>query len=181
MLTGGRTHDLDHLVHVINGMLRQRERLMQEVKKICDSVAHKSGTPLTRLLQGIEAVQRQAVAVEDYKAAVDEATVETKSVLATFAAILRISEIESDAGRAGFTDLDVSAVVAHAVDLYDPVADEISLRLIRLVPASGPVRMRGDPSPLFEALANLSITFQSSRRGTGASQCPVSPAMRWQV
>ena len=151
----GRTHDLDRLTHVINGMLGELERLMQEVKGVCDAVAHDLRTPLTRLLAGLERARRRAGSAEAYQAAIDEAIVETKSVLTTFAAILRISEIESGARRAGFTDADVAAVVADAVDLYEPVAEEKGVRLVRSVPEGGPVRMRGDPNLLFEAVANL--------------------------
>ena len=44
--------DLDRLIRVINGMLDDIERLMQEVKGVCDSIAHDLRTPLTRLLAG---------------------------------------------------------------------------------------------------------------------------------
>jgi signal transduction histidine kinase len=151
----GRTHDLDRLAHVINGMLGELERLMQEVKGVCDAVAHDLRTPLTRLLAGLERARRRAGSTGDYQAAIDEAIGETKSVLATFAAILRVSEIESGERRAGFTDADVSKVVADAVDFYEPVAEEKGVRLVRSVPASGPVTLRGDPSLLFEAVSNL--------------------------
>jgi signal transduction histidine kinase len=153
--THGQTDDLDRLAIVINGMLGEIERLMQEVKGVCDNIAHDLRTPLTRLLAGMERMRRRAVSSEDYAAAVDDAILETKDVLNTFAAILRISEVESGARRAGFTDADLSEVVADAVEFYEPVAEARGVRLVHLAPEGAPVMMRGDPSLLFEAVGNL--------------------------
>ena len=149
----GGSGDLDRLADVVNGMLGELERLMQEVKGVCDAVAHDLRTPLTHLLAGLERTRRRAGSPEDYQAAIDEAIQETRGVLQTFAAILRISEVESGARRAGFTDADLSAVVADAVELYEPVAEAKGVRLT--ADAAGPVEMRGDPGLLFEAVANL--------------------------
>jgi signal transduction histidine kinase len=151
----GRTDDLDRLVHVINGMLGELERLMQEVKGVCDNIAHDLRTPLTRLLAGLERTRRRAGSAEDYATAVDEAILETKDVLRTFAAILRISEVESGARRAGFTDADLSAVVADAVEFYEPMAEEKGVRLRSRPVEDAAAVIRGDPSLLFEAVANL--------------------------
>jgi signal transduction histidine kinase len=140
---------------VINGMLGELERLMQEVKGVCDNIAHDLRTPLTRLLAGLERTRRRTGSAQDYAAAIDEAVVETKAVLKTFAAILRISEVESGARRAGFTDADLSEVVADAVELYEPVAEERGVRLHRLASDDLAMVMRGDPNLLFEAVANL--------------------------
>jgi signal transduction histidine kinase len=152
--THGRTDDLDRLVTVINGMLGELERLMQEVKGVCDNIAHDLRTPLTRLLAGLERTRRRTASAEDYAAAIDEAVLETRNVLKTFAAILRISEVESGARRAGFTDADLREVVADAAELYEPMAEEKGVRL-RVLSGGCPVVMRGDPSLLFEAVANL--------------------------
>ena len=73
----GRRDDLDRLVHVINACSAELERLMQEVKGVCDNIAHDLRTPLTRLLAGLERTRRRAGPIEDYAAAVDEAIPET--------------------------------------------------------------------------------------------------------
>jgi signal transduction histidine kinase len=153
--THGRTEDLDRLAIVINGMLGEIERLMQEVKGVCDNIAHDLRTPLTRLLAGLERTRRRAASSEDYATAIDEAVVETKAVLNTFAAILRISEVESGARRAGFTDTDLSEVIADSVEFYEPVAEANGVRLVHLAPEDNLATMRGDPSLLFEAVGNL--------------------------
>jgi signal transduction histidine kinase len=152
--THGKTDDFDRLSHVINRMLGELERLMQEVKGVCDNIAHDLRTPLTRLLAGLERARRRAESAEDYAAAVDEAIVETKDVLKTFGALLRISEVESGARRAGFTDADLREVAVDAAELYEPVAEAKGVRLL-LSPDAHPVVVRGDPNLLFEAVGNL--------------------------
>ncbi|HZC98213.1 MAG TPA: histidine kinase dimerization/phospho-acceptor domain-containing protein, partial [Bradyrhizobium sp.] len=152
--THGRTGDLDRLIHVINGMLEDIERLMQDVKGVSDSIAHDLRTPLTRLLGGLERVRRRARTPEEYADAVDDAIVETRNLLGTFTAMLRISEVESGARRAGFTSVNLGQLVTDAVELYEPMAEEKGITL-QLGPARIAAVMRGDPSLLFEAVGNL--------------------------
>jgi signal transduction histidine kinase len=68
--------------------------------------------------------------------------------------MLRISEVESGARRAGFEQVDLSRVVADALELYEPMAEERGIRL-QLVSEAHAVMMRGDPSLLFEVVGNL--------------------------
>ena len=152
--TVGRSGDLDRLTQLINGMLDEIERLMQEVKGVCDNIAHDLRTPLTRLLAGLERAGRRAHSVDEYAVAADEAAVETRGILKTFAAMLRISEIESTARRAGFTGVDLSQVVADVIEFYEPMAEENGISLQIETSGSAAV-MRGDPSLVFEAIANL--------------------------
>lgn len=150
----GEGDDLDRLADVINDMLSELERLMQEVKGVCDNIAHDLRTPLTRLLAGLERTRRRAGPVEEHAIAIDEAIVEMRGILQTFAALLRISEVESGARRAGFTDTDLAEVLADAVELYEPVAEARRIRLWLAPGTSRPI-IRGDPNLLFEVIGNL--------------------------
>lgn len=151
---GGTQGDLDRLIRVVNRMLDEIERLMHEVKGVTDEIAHDLRTPLTRLLAGLERTSRRARSAEEYSAAVEEAITETRSILATFGALLRIAEVESGARRAGFTTLDLNAVAADVADFYEPMAERKSIRL-SLEASRAPVELPGDPSLLFEAIGNL--------------------------
>ena len=77
-----------------------------------------------------------------------------RGILQTFAALLRISEVESGARRGGFTDTDLVEVLADAVELYEPVAEAKRIRLWLAPPESRPI-IRGDPNLLFEVAGNL--------------------------
>jgi signal transduction histidine kinase len=150
----GRTGDLDRLAHVINGMLDEIEGLIHEVKGVCDNIAHDLRTPLTRLLAGLERAHRRARTRADFTTAIEDAIIETRAVLRTFSAMLRISEVESGARRIGFTSVDLAQVVADVAEFYEPVADEKGVSLD--LRADGVAAMLpGDPSLLFEAVGNL--------------------------
>lgn len=151
----GTSGDLDRLTKVVNAMLDDIERLMHDVKGACDSVAHDLRTPLTRILARLERAQRRAVRPEDYAAAIDDAAVEIRGVLKTFSSLLRISELEDGARRAGFADIDLTGVARDVIEYYEPLAEDRDIRLT-LEPAHPPsFMMKGDPSLLFDAIANL--------------------------
>jgi signal transduction histidine kinase len=152
---GRSAGDLDRLIHVVNGMLEDIERLMHEVKGVTDDIAHDLRTPLTRLLAGLERARRRATSVEDYAAAVDEATEDIKGILATFAALLRISEVEDGARRGAFTTVDLARVAADVAELYEPVAEEKGVGFRLDLDPAAPAELAGDPSLLFDAIGNL--------------------------
>jgi signal transduction histidine kinase len=151
---GGTAGDVDRLVHVVNRMLDEIERLMHEVKGVTDEIAHDLRTPLTRLLAGLERARRRAHSVEEYGAAVDEAIAETRGILATFGALLRIAEVEAGARRAGFTTLDLNTLAADVADFYEPLAERKGISL-SLEADGAAAEIAGDPSLLFEAISNL--------------------------
>lgn len=151
---GSAGDDLDRLVTVVNGMLGDIERLMHEVKGACDNIAHDLRTPLARLLAGLERAQRRATSATDYQEAVEAAIAETLSLLTIFNAMLRISEVEDGARRAGFTDIDLAAITGDAVEFYAPSADDKRITLDYAHDAAA-VPLRGDASLLFEAIGNL--------------------------
>ena len=147
--------DLDRLVHLVNGMLDDIERLMREVKGVTDDIAHDLRTPLTRLLGGLERARRRTTSSEEYARAVDAAIAETKAVLGTFSALLRIAEVEDGARRAGFTRIDLGQIAADVVEFHAPVAEERGVLLSFDTDAAALTQMYGDPSLLFEAISNL--------------------------
>jgi signal transduction histidine kinase len=136
-------------------MLDEIERLMQEVKGVCDGIAHDLRTPLTRMLAGLERARRRASSTEGYAAAIDEAVIETRSVLKTFSALLRIAEVEDGARRAGFAQIDLEIVARDVTEFYEPLADEKGIALTFASRGTPPFTMDGDSSLLFEAIGNL--------------------------
>ncbi len=147
--------DLDRLVYLVNGMLDDIERLMREVKGVTDDIAHDLRTPLTRLLGGLERARRRTTSADEYARAVDAAIAETKAVLGTFSALLRIAEVEDGARRAGFMRIDLGQIAADVVEFHAPVAEERGVSLSFDTDAPSLTQMSGDPSLMFEAVSNL--------------------------
>ncbi|KAG8150356.1 sensor histidine kinase [Burkholderia catarinensis] len=147
--------DVGRLVHVVNSMLDEIERLMHEVKGVCDAIAHDLRTPLTRLLAGLERTQRRARNEADYRVAIDDTIAETASILHTFNALLRISEIESHARQQNFAVVDLATITDDVVEYYEPTAEDKRVTLEYRRTPDGPLELQGDRNLLFEALANL--------------------------
>jgi signal transduction histidine kinase len=83
----------------------------------------------------------------------EQAAAQTDLLLQRFAAMLRISEIESMNRRGGFTDVSLPALVREVGELYEPLADEKRIALsVRTVDVPA---VKGDRPLLFEAISNL--------------------------
>jgi len=153
----GNNDDIDRLVRVVNSMLDQIERLMGEVKGVCDSVAHDLRTPLTRLLAGLERARRRNLSRDEREVELARAIDEVQQMLRTFAALLRISEMEDGARRASFREVDLGQLVADVVEYYEPAAEAKAIRL-SYAPgpaAQAPLMILADADLMFEALGNL--------------------------
>lgn len=152
--TRGNGDDIDRIATVVNQMLDELERLMSEVKGVCDDIAHDLRTPLTRLLAGLERAQRRNLREEDYAAAIDNAIEDARGLLSTFRALLRISEIEASARRSNFSEVDLNRIGEDAAEFFEPLAEEKNIRL-QFSPASTPCLLFGDAQLLFDATCNL--------------------------
>ncbi|WP_246704224.1 ATP-binding protein [Rhizobium sp. P38BS-XIX] len=153
--TGRAGGDIDRLATVVNEMLNEIERLMHEVKGVCDNIAHDMRTPLTRLLGSLERARRRAGSVEEYHGYVDESLEEVRNILKTFGALLRISEVEDGLRRSGFVEVDLKTIARDAVEFFEPAAEECGVSLVYTSSSDEPAVISGDPSLLFEAIANL--------------------------
>jgi signal transduction histidine kinase len=168
----GSNDDLDRLALTFNRMLDRIAALMESLKQVSSDIAHDMRIPLTRLRNRLEA---GLAAPDERDQAMEGALADLDAILETFAAILRIAQIESGARRAAFRPHDLSVIARTVVDAFAPSAEEAHQRL-RLADA-GPVLVDGDPELLTQMLVNLVenalrhagpsalITVQTERRG----------------
>src|SRR5471030_2777394 len=152
--TRGNLDDIDRLANVVNSMLDELERLMSEVKGVCDDIAHDLRTPLTRLIAGLERAQRRGLREDEYAQTLESAITEAKGLLLTFKALLRISEIENSARRSHFAPLDLNVIASDAAELYEPLAEERGISLT-FNSSQMPAVIAGDAQLLFDAVCNL--------------------------
>ncbi|MBN8747198.1 MAG: HAMP domain-containing histidine kinase [Variovorax sp.] len=150
----GTLDDVDRLAQVVNGMLDEIERLLHEVKGVTDDVAHDLRTPLTRMLAGLERAQARVLSSEEYAEIVDRTSEQAKLLLRLFQALLTISDIENRTDRSDFEVVALDRVVADAVELFEPAAEERQLTF-RLELAPEPVAIMGNRDLLFNAVSNL--------------------------
>jgi signal transduction histidine kinase len=149
----GTRDEWDELADNLNTMLARIEELTESTRQVADNVAHDLRTPLTHLRGRLEKALARRPDVAQYRILVRAAIVELDALLQTFTSLLRISRIEMGDQTAGFGRLDLSAIAREVVDLFDPTAEEASVRLCLC--ESGPASVIGDRDLLFDAIANL--------------------------
>jgi signal transduction histidine kinase len=79
--------------------------------------------------------------------------VEADQLLSTFAALLRIAQIESGSRKSGFKDIDLTNIFERVADAYRAVAEDQGKTLVTHL-ATG-VRVVGDNELLLQMVANL--------------------------
>ncbi len=150
---GKNGDELDRLAAIVNDMLDQIERLMGEVKGVCDSIAHDLRTPLTRLRSQLYRVQQQMREEDPNATLIERCTTDIDEVLARFRALLRISELEDRSRREGFVAVDLGQTLQHVHELYAPLAEDQQQQFV--LEAEQGLVVQADPDLLFEALGNL--------------------------
>jgi signal transduction histidine kinase len=144
--------DLSRLALTINRMLDRNAALMDSLHQVTSDVAHDLRTPLTRLRQRLERSARQA-ADPAHRAEIEGALRDVDAILSTFAALLRISEVEAGARRAAFKPVDLQALVRAVAEDFAPAAEDTGHRLEF---ADGPpVWIDGDAELLTQMTVNL--------------------------
>ena len=149
----GSHDEFDELVNHLNAMLERISVLMEDVRRVSDSIAHDLKTPLTRLRNDLELIQRNTEGHPALREHAEQALQEADGLLSTFNALLRIARIESGHRRAGFTQVPLADLVRDVVEFYEPLAEQHGLQLTLVIHAEPFIR--GDRDLLFQAVANL--------------------------
>lgn len=139
------------LAGIMNKLLGQTESLMQGVKTVSDNIAHDLRTPLTRMRNQLEQLKAglDGARAQDLQRIIADCD----EILATFNALLRISNLETGGQYSGSSELDLAALVSDVVELYEPVAVDKDLALALETPAEA--LLAGDRDLLFQLFANL--------------------------
>jgi signal transduction histidine kinase len=159
----GSDDDLDRLAVTFNHMLDRISALMESLRQVSSDIAHDLRTPLTRLRQRLEAsrtLRRPADRAEALAGALED----VDAILDTFAALLRIAQIESGARRAAFRPVDLTALARGVVDDFAPAAEDSGQALC--IDESGLLLVEGDRELLTQMLVNL---VENALRHAGAN------------
>ena len=151
--TKGTRNELDLLAASINAMLDRIAALMESLKQVSNDIAHDLRTPLAHLRYRLERAREDAHSTGDYQQAIDAALSDCDQLLAMFAALLRIAQIEAGARQAGMQSVDLGEVLEQIVGLYEPVMDDTGHPFE--VQLAHDLRLSGDPQLLIRLFGNL--------------------------
>jgi signal transduction histidine kinase len=149
----GQQDDINQLAVNLNQMLDRIQGLMENVRQVSNDIAHDLRTPLTRLRVKLEKMVDQASDPKQHRSIVEAAIAEVEGMLTTFNALLRIAQIESGTVYSEFNLVDLGAVAADAVELYEPLAANKGQYLTTKIASN--IRIWGDRDLLFQAIVNL--------------------------
>lgn len=116
--------ELDNLALLLNQMLDKIGALLENVQQVSNDIAHDLRTPISRLQFSFEDALKQNLSVEQFRERIAYAIEEVDTILDTFSALLRISQIESGSRRSGFKTVNLSEIVVSVIDALYPVAEE---------------------------------------------------------
>ena len=151
----GQGDDLDRIAASINGALTRLASVVEAMRQVSADIAHDLRTPLNRLRNRLEAAAGKSVqgisVTEDLTLALSE----SDQISDTFAALLRIAQIEAGARLARFCPLDLGTVLANVVEVYQDVADDAGMMLAPFSADAKPILVNGDAELLTQMIANL--------------------------
>jgi signal transduction histidine kinase len=116
--------ELDNLALVLNQMLDKIGSLIENIQQVSNDIAHDLRTPVSHLKFRLEDALTRNLSAEQYTERIAFAIEEVDTILGTFSAMLRISQIESGSRRSGFKTVNLSDIVVSVIDALTPVAEE---------------------------------------------------------
>jgi signal transduction histidine kinase len=151
----GSHDDIDHVAEQINRTLGHLQKLIENVNQASSDIAHDLKKPIGRLRQRLEQARRSAKDVAEFREAVDVSLSELDSIVETFEALLRITQLEAGASKARFEKIDLRAVLSDVVDVYEAVVEDANDRLEVAIDRRVAAPVRGDKELLTQLFANL--------------------------
>jgi len=145
--------EFDDLAETLNRMLDRNAELIENLRQVSSDIAHDLRTPLSRQIQVLENALANAHDSDSYRRAIETAAENGREILELFAALLRISEIETFSVRAAFKTVDLAEIVERVADAFRPDAEASGHPLH--VDARGSFPVNGDRHLLSQMLVNL--------------------------
>ncbi|MBV6417073.1 MAG: Adaptive-response sensory-kinase SasA [Steroidobacteraceae bacterium] len=152
LATRGTHDEFDRLATAVNSMLERIEHQTRAVKATFDSAAHDLRAPLHRARMRLESRLADPGVPAAVHAEIESAVGDIDRVQETLATLLQIAEAESGVAGERTERLDLGALAAEVVTLYEPLALESGLALEA---HCAPAWIMGTRQLLAQLIANL--------------------------
>jgi signal transduction histidine kinase len=148
-----RGDDLDQISSAINAALTRLGGLVDAMRQVSTDIAHDLRTPLNRLRIHVETAAGNAAMGRPVADDLAAALAESDTISVTFAALLRIAQIEAGARREKFTRVDLADIAEALSEVYAEVAEDAGMAFSALT--GRPAIIEGDKELLTQMFANL--------------------------
>jgi signal transduction histidine kinase len=149
----GSGDEFDRLALNLNQMLTKISDLNDGLKQVSDNIAHDLKTPLTRLRNRAEAALTSRGTQRENKSTLEDIIGQSDLLIRTFNSILMISRLEAGYSSEQMVELDLSAITADVIELYEPLAEEAGVALRCTV--ATPLHIIGNRELLSQSLSNI--------------------------
>jgi signal transduction histidine kinase len=145
--------ELDELGKLFNGMLNTIATLIQGMRNALDNVAHDLRTPVARIRGTAEIALRSERKPDCCRDALADCVEESDQLLQMLNTLMDISEAETGTLRLHLEHVDISKLLADAVDLYQLVAEEKAITVSITAPPQ--MWLTADRNRVRQVMGNL--------------------------
>jgi signal transduction histidine kinase len=167
--------EFDDLSANLNEMLDKIEMLLGSLSQFANNISHDLRSPLNRIINRLDAGLRNLEHDNSARKLLEKNIHEMEELVATFNAILKISELEANTEFRTFEACNLQGLVDNLVELYEPYAAEKDIVIETNI--HEPLVIYGEKHLLTQAFANLldnAMKF-SGKGSTVTVSCETSP------
>lgn len=146
-------NEFDRVSEILNRMLDRNQLLLDDIRQVSSDIAHDLRTPLARQKQVLDAALTAELDTSAYRETIRVAAEAGQEILELFAALLRISEIDTHRVRQSFQTVDLDEVAQRVVEAFQADAEE-SGHALRCDLKAG-LAVAGDRRLIAQMIANL--------------------------
>ncbi len=150
----GPVDSLYELAHGVNRTLDQSENQAHNLNGLSTDIAHNLKKPLTRLRNQLEAASSASDIAPRYQVNAERAVRDLDGIIKIFEAQLNIYQFKVGYGRSRFRDVDLRALTAHIIEVYDSIIADSGKTLRMELPDKVPL-VRGNPDLITEMIVNI--------------------------
>ena len=164
--------EIERLVHTFNTMVDRIHALISGMRDITDNIAHDLRGPVARIRASAELTLSHESTDDEYRNSAADIIEECDRMMEMINTTLDVTEAEAGAAALAEDEIDLTALVEVACELFEPVAEDRNIELS--TSTLNKVHTRGNMQQLQRMLANmldnaLKYTPAGGRVQTGVS------------
>ena len=148
-----RGDEIDQLATTFNQMLDRIQTLLTEIKEMSDNIAHDLRSPITRIRGLAEVTLATGKSLSEYEGMAASTIEECDRLLDLINTMLMISKTESGVDKLSHEEIDLTALIREACELFKPTAEDKGVSLTCNLPDR--CYLMGDTRMIQRMLSNL--------------------------